>query len=75
MHCNSDQETEDEEILIKQEKIINREIKYLLSYHAAGIKKEEETYQEIEKYLKNNDFKYELIEKYVNITKEKLKIK
>lgn len=74
MHCNSDQKTEDKEILIKQEKIINREIKYLLSYHAAGIKTAAETYQEIEKYLKNNDFKIELIEKYVNIAKEKLKI-
>lgn len=75
MHCNLDQKTEDEEILIKQEKIINREIKYLLSYHTAGIKTSTETYQEIENYLKNNDFKNKLIEKYKKLAKEKLKIK
>lgn len=33
-----------------------------------------EVYQEIEKYLKNNDFKNELIEKYKKLAKEKLKI-
>lgn len=70
----SGQETEDEEILRNQEKKINREIKYLLSYHAAGIKTAEETYQEIEKYLKNNEFKNELLEKYKKLAREKLKI-
>ena len=74
MHCNSDQKTEDEEILIKQEKKINREVKYLISYYDAGIKTALEVYHEIEKYLKNNAFKNELIEKYKVITKEKLKI-
>ena len=49
MHYNSDQEKE-EEILIKQEKIINREIKYLLSYYIAKIKTSVEVYLEIEKY-------------------------
>lgn len=74
MHCNLDQKTEDEEILIKQEKMISREVKYLLSYYVAKIKTSVEVYQEIEKYLKNNDFKNELIEKYKKIAKEKLKI-
>lgn len=74
MHCNLDQKTEDEEILIKQEKMINREVKYLLSYYVAKIKTSVEVYQEIEKYLKNNDFKNELIEKYKKLAKEKLKI-
>lgn len=73
MHYNSDQEKE-EEILIKQEKIINREIKYLLSYHTAGIKTTVEVYQEIENYLKNTGFKNELIAKYKAKAKEKLKI-
>lgn len=74
MHCNFDQKTEDEEILIKQEKKINREVKYLISYYDAGIKTALEVYYEIEKYLKNNAFKNELIEKYKVIAKEKLKI-
>lgn len=74
MHCNLDQKTEDEEILIKQEKKINREIKYLISYYDAGIKTALEVYYEIEKYLKNNAFKNELIEKYKITAKEKLKI-
>lgn len=73
MHYNSDQEKE-EEILIKQEKIINREIKYLLSYYIAKIKTSVEVYLEIEKYLENNGFKNELIAKYKVIAKEKLKI-
>ena len=68
------QETEDEEILKNQEKKINREIKYLLSYHTAGIKTSTETYQEIENFLKNNGFKNELLEKYIKLAREKLKI-
>ena len=74
MHCNLDQKTEDEEILIKQEKMISREVKYLLSYYIAKIKTSVEVYQEIEKYLENNGFKNELITKYKVIAKEKLKI-
>ena len=74
MHCNLDQKTEDEEILIKQEKMISREVKYLLSYYVAKIKTSVEVYQKIEKYLKNNDFKNELIEKDKKLAKEKLKI-
>lgn len=74
MHCNLNQKTEDEEILIKQEKKINREVKYLISYYEAGIKTALEVYHEIEKYLKNNAFKNQLIEKYKIIAKEKLKI-
>lgn len=74
MHCNSDQKTEDEEILIKQEKVLKTELNYLLGYVENNFKTSEEAYQDLIKYIKNKEFNNILIEKYKVIAKEKLKI-
>lgn len=74
MHCNSDQKTEDEEILIKQEKNINTELDYLLTYVENNFKTSIEAYLDLVKYMKNKEFNNILIEKYKKVAKEKLKI-
>lgn len=74
MHCNSDQKPADEEILIKQEKVLKTELDYLLGYVENNFKTPEEAYQDLIKYMKNKEFKNILIEKYKRIAKEKLKI-
>ena len=65
---------ENEEILIKQEKMINGQINYLLEYVKNNYKTPREAYQDLLKYMKNKEFNKILIEKYEKIGKEKLKI-
>ncbi len=65
---------ENEEILVKQEKMINGEINYLLSYVKNNYKTPIEAYQDLLKYMKNKEFNKTLIEKYEKIGKEKLNL-
>lgn len=65
---------ENEEILVKQEKMINGEINYLLSYVKNNFKTPIEAYQDLLKYMKNKEFNKSLIGKYEKIGKEKLNL-
>lgn len=65
MHCNSDQETEDEEILIKQEKVLKTELNYLLGYVKNNFKTPIEAYQDMVNFTKKKEYNSILIEKYL----------
>ena len=52
MHCNLDQKTEDEEILIKQEKVLKTELNYLLGYVKNNFKTPIEAYQDMINFTK-----------------------
>ena len=65
MHYNSDQETEDKEILIKQEKVLRTELKYLLGYVENNFKTPIEAYQDMVNFTKKKEYNSILIEKYL----------
>ena len=65
MHCNSDQETEYEEILIKQEKVLKTELNYLLGYVKNNFKTPIEAYQDMVNFTKKKEYNSILIEKYL----------
>lgn len=74
MHCNSDQETEDEEILIKQEKVLKTELNYLLGYVKNNFKTPIEAYQDMINFTKKKEYNSILIEKYLLKMKDCLKL-
>ena len=65
MHCNLDQKTEDEEILIKQEKVLKTELNYLLGYVKNNFKTPIEAYQDMVNFTKKKEYNSILIEKYL----------
>lgn len=65
MHCNSDQEIEDEEIFIKQEKVLKTELNYLLGYVKNNFKTPIEAYQDMVNFTKKKEYNSILIEKYL----------
>ncbi|BBA53305.1 hypothetical protein FV113G1_P20280 (plasmid) [Fusobacterium varium] len=65
MHSNSDQETENEEILIKQEKVLKTELNYLLGYVKNNFKTPIEAYQDMVNFTKKKEYNSILIEKYL----------
>lgn len=74
MHSNSDQETENEEILIKQEKVLRTELKYLLGYVENNFKTPIEAYQDMVNFTKKKEYNSILIEKYLLKMKDCLKL-
>lgn len=74
MHCNLDQKTEDEEILIKQEKVLRTELKYLLGYVENNFKTPIEAYQDMINFTKKKEYNSILIEKYLLKMKDSLKL-
>lgn len=74
MHCNSDQEIENEEILIKQEKVLKTELKYLLGYVENNFKTPIEAYQDMVNFTKKKEYNRILIEKYLLKMKDCLKL-
>lgn len=74
MHCNSDQEIENEEILIKQEKVLKTELKYLLGYVKNNFKTPIEAYQDMVNFTKKKEYNCILIEKYLLKMKACLKL-
>lgn len=74
MHCNLDQKTEDEEILIKQEKVLKTELNYLLGYVKNNFKTPIEAYQDMINFTKKKEYNSILIEKYLLKMKDCLKL-
>lgn len=74
MHCNLDQKTEDEEILIKQEKVLKTELNYLLGYVKNNFKTPIEAYQDMINFTKKKEYNSILIEKYLLKMKDYLKL-
>ena len=65
IHCNLDQKIEDEEILIKQEKVLKTELNYLLEYVKNNFKTPIEAYQDMLNFTKKKKYNSILIEKYL----------
>mgnify|MGYP000161150387 CR=1 FL=1 len=65
MDSNLDQETENEEILIKQEKVLKTELNYLLGYVKNNFKTPIEAYQDMVNFTKKKEYNSILIEKYL----------
>lgn len=74
MYCNLDQKTEDEEILIKQEKVLKTELNYLLGYVKNNFKTPIEAYQDMINFTKKKEYNSILIEKYLLKMKDCLKL-
>lgn len=74
MHSNSDQETENEEILIKQEKVLKTELNYLLGYVKNNFKTPMEAYQDMINFIKKREYGSSLREKILLEMKESLKL-
>lgn len=74
MHCNSDQEIENEEIFIKQEKVLKTELDYLLGYVKNNFKTPIEAYQDMINFIKKKEYGSSLREKILLEMKESLKL-